>query len=78
MIFGLEPLSDDDMRIAKVKDIKCQLDVPLTFCPPDTKYCERPVAFIVRQKLHGKIVRCWYSCEECAAPIVKELDASEV
>jgi len=69
----LETLSDEDVRVAAELDIKCQLDVPLTLCPPGTEYCERPVAFIVRQKLRGAIVRCWYSCKVCAAPVMKEV-----
>jgi hypothetical protein len=71
--FRLEELSEGEVRMAAERGNKCQLNAPLTCQPDGTEYCKRPAAFIVRQKLHGVIVRCWYSCQECAEPVMKDM-----
>jgi hypothetical protein len=68
----LHPLSESHINHLRQAGFKCKLKLPKSFCPPNTVFCEKPIAFVAQQKTGGRI-DWWYSCEDCAKPIAEAL-----
>lgn len=68
----LRRLSECDMTKAAELGMKCQTNIPETFHAPGATVCHRPVTHVAQQR-YGDITNWWYSCEECAEPIMKDL-----
>lgn len=68
----LRRLTPDDAAKATELGHKCQTNIPETFHAPGTPVCHRPISHVVQQKF-GDITNWWYSCEECAETVMKDL-----
>jgi len=68
----LRRLTDEDQVKATGFGLKCQSNIPETAHAPGAPICHKPISHVAQQKF-GDVTKWWYSCEDCAEPIMKEL-----